>query len=138
MASSETVYAQVTKTFNTGSSGTFWSQIVTVVQVKMQKYYTSSEAYQNFTEVLSIGADAYGSGLSTWTTIAQSASITNDTSKSNSLYMMLSGNVEIGISASMEAGAEAAGFSLGYSIGTTYYFRKFVQVNYTFNSNYPL
>lgn len=136
---SETVYKQITKTYNTGSSGSFWSQIVVVIQVKLQRYNSSSYGtYQKFTQVLSVGSDCFGSGACTWNTIAQSADITGDSGYGNKLVMMLSGNVVIAVSTSLQAGANSAGFSISYSVGNTNYFRKLIQINETFSSNYDL
>ncbi len=139
LAVSETVYKQITKTYNTGSSGSFWSQVVVIIQVKLQRYNSSSYGtYQKFTQILSVGASSKGSGISTWNTIAQSADITGDSSYGNKLVMMLSGNVEIAVSSSLQAGANSAGFSISATVGNTNYFRKFVQINETLSSNYDL
>lgn len=134
----ETQYVQVTKVFNTGSYNDFWSETRVVMQVKLHVYWRSTGIYQKFGAVLSSGASANGSDPSTFQTIAISTPITNETEKANSIYLMLSGNVETVIPSSLGFSAEIAGFGISSSIGNSITYRKYVQINYTFNSNFPL
>lgn len=134
----ETQYFEILKRFDTGYYADFWSQIVTSVQVKMHVYYRSTGTYQKFAEVIAFGASSYGSGRADFVPLAQSASITNNTEKGNSIIMLLSGNLNIEISSSLGFSAGAAGFEFQYSLGITEYWRKFIDtIRYTFDSNFP-
>ncbi len=133
----KTLYKKIRKTFNTGSSGAFKSQVTTVINAKLEQYESSSfGTYQKFTEVIDLGSNASCSGSYTWNETAQSASIDYDTGYENKIVMMVAGVIETEISASLQAGAEKSGFTFGGSIGGSYIFRKDVDLDYTFSSNY--
>ncbi len=135
-----TVYKQINQTYDTGTAGSFWSNIIVIIQVKLQRYESSSYGtYQKFMEVLSKGSSPKGSGVSTWSPAAISADIYNDTGYENQIAFMLAGNLEIAITNSIELGyANAVGFSLNTTVGGTFYVRKFVSIDDTFSSNYDL
>ncbi len=135
-----TVYKQISKPYDTGTSGPFWSEVIVTIQVKIQRYESSSYGtYQKFTQVTSSGSSAYGSSSSIWSPSAFTTDIYNDTGYENQIAMMLAGNLEIAITDSLQLGyATSVGFSLHNTVGGTYYVRKYVSINDTFHSNWDL
>jgi|GEM_PF-4218958 len=135
-----TVYKQINQTYDTGTAGSFWSNIIVTIHVKIQRYESSSYGtYQKFTQVTSSGSSVYGSSSSTWSPSAFTTDIYNDTGYENQIAMMLSGNLEIAITNSVQLGyATAVGFSLNNTVGGTFYVRKYVSINDTFSSNWDL
>ncbi|MGX8701288.1 hypothetical protein [Caproiciproducens sp.] len=135
-----TVYKQIKQTYNTGSYGSFYSKLIVIIQVKLERYNSSSfGTYQKFAAVTDVGSSALGSGSATWNKIAESADIYGDTGYENKIAFMLSGNLEVAVTQSVQIGyANQVGFSVGTSVGGTYYMRKFVSIDDTFSSNYDL
>lgn len=134
-----TAYKQVTRGFTVGSSGNFRSTLAAVIQVKVNKYNSTSYGeYQKFVSVTDKGIEVAGSGTATVKKIAFSTEITGETAYGNEIYMMYSGIVEHAISRSYTSGASGAGFTLNQTVGSTYYYRKLAQVDYTFSSNWNL
>lgn len=135
-----TVYKQIKKTYDIGTAGNFGANIIITIQVKIQRYDSSSYGtYQKLTEVLSRDSSAAGTGVSTWSPAAQTTEIYNDTGYENQMIMMISGLLRVAVTQSAQIDrATAAGFSYEYSVGETSYLSKFVSIDESFGSNWDL
>lgn len=133
----ETVYQEIRKVFDTGSSEDFWSQVIVVLQVKSEKYYNpESGTYQKFSKVLDMDAAASGSGYFRGEAIALSTDITEESPYENKIVVMLSEKITGKITGNLSEGAENAGFAFAKNDGSKYIYTKLASIKYYFDSNY--
>lgn len=83
----------------------------------------------NFVEITEKWSKAIGSGSYTWDDFYTYANI--EGTLKNTIRFQTRGNLEVATTESASAGFEAAGFTFGGSIGTTYYYRKTISFEKT-------
>ena len=135
----ETKYLSINKDFYVANHGHFTSILRVGIHVKVNRYHLEGYGdYQKFSEITSKGVKPSGSGTATLEDIAFTTRIGEDSGYENEIIMLYDGIVEYAISASLTGDATKAGFTIRGNVGTTYYCRKPVKINYTFNSNVNL
>ena len=83
----------------------------------------------NFVEITEKWSKAIGSGSYTWDDFYTYANI--EGTLKNTIRFKTRGNLEVATTESASAGFEAAGFTFGGSIGTTYHYRKTISFERT-------
>ena len=83
----------------------------------------------NFVEITEKWSKAIGSGSYTWDDFYTYANI--EGTLKDTIRFKTRGNLEVATTESASAGFEAAGFTFGGSIGTTYYYRKTISFEKT-------
>lgn len=136
VTSRETKYLSINKEFYVANKGHFTSKLRFAIHVKVNRYHLEGYGdYQKFSEITSNGVKPSGSGTATLEDIAFTTRIGTDFGYKNEIIMLYDGIVEYAVSASLTGDATKAGFTIRGNVGTTYYCRKPVKIDYTFYSN---